>query len=338
MSHYSTTSGWLLTLLRTVNQHGIDPGRLIGEQGLSLDAVLSGAMRIDMDVMTRLWTRARALTADPTLGLKVARNMRPTTFSSLTTALYAVPDLQTALRVMARYGNIFTDGGFWWVREDPAGMELVVLRRRLIVNEVSDAVFGGILKVLQDISSPDLRPSHVHIGREQPANPAPWHAAFGRSVTFHDTETSFMRFPRAPLETKLFGYDAAVFNHSVALMESQLAGLRHGPTTAYVRAQILSTLGTDLEDIESVAAAMGLTPRTLQRRLREESQSFRGLVDDVRRETATRYLVDSVVPVTEIGARLGYGNLPSFTRACYRWHGVSPLAVRRGRIPVQAGE
>lgn len=329
-SHYSTTGGWLLTLLRTLDQQGIDVARLIADEGLTLDSVLSGAMRIDMDVMTRLWHRARALTADPTLGLKVARNMRPTTFSSLTTALYAVPDLQTALRVIARYGNIFTDGGFWWVREQPRHMELVVLRRRAIANEVADAVFGGILKLLQDISSPELRPSHVRIGRSRPANPAPWHAVFGSSVRFHGTNTSFMRFPRAPLEAPLFGYDAAVFNHSVALMESQLAGLRHGPTTAYVRAQILSTLGTDEEDIESVAAAMGLTPRTLQRRLREESQTFRGLVDEVRRDTATRYLVDSVIPVTEIGARLGYGNLPSFTRACYRWHGASPLAVRRG--------
>ncbi len=334
-THYSTTGGWLLTLLRTLDQQGVNIDLLIRDEGLTLDAVISGAMRIDMDVMTRLWHQARLITGDPTIGLKVARNMRPTTFSSLTAALYAVPDLQTALRLMARFGNIFTDGGFWWVREMPDAMELVVLRRRAVANEVSDAVFAGILKLLQDISTPDLRPGHVHIGRERPANCAPWYTVFGDSIEFHSTNNSFMRFPRAPLETKLFGYDAAVLQHSVALMEAQLAGVRQGPTTAYVRAQILSSLGTDAEDIESVAAVMGLSPRSLQRRLGEESQTFRGLVDEVRRDTATRYLLDSVIPVTEIAARLGYGSLPSFTRACYRWHGMSPLSVRREHLHIE---
>lgn len=332
MSHYSTTSGWLLTLLRTLAERGIDTERLLEGEDLTRDSVFSGAMRIDMDVMSRLWQRARLLTDDPTIGLKVARNMRPTTFSSLTTALYAVPDLQTALKLLARYGNIFTDGGFWWVREFPHAMELVVLRRRAVTNEVADAVFGGILKMMQDISSPDLRPSHVHIGRDQPANLAPWHAVFGESIEFHGTNNSFMRFPRAPLETQLFGYDAAVFQHSVALMETQLAGLRHGPTTAYVRAQILSCLGTGEEDINSVAEVMGLSPRTLQRRLGDETQTFRGLVDEVRREVATRYLLESVIPITEICERLGYGSLPSFIRACYRWHGKSPMAVRQKHL------
>src|SRR3954467_9843365 len=65
--------------------------------------------------------------------------------------------------------------------------------------------------------------------------------------------------------------------------------------------------------IESVARNMGMSARTLQRALAKEGRSFGGLLDDVRRELATRYLTASH-NVADVAALTGYDRASSFTR------------------------
>jgi AraC-like DNA-binding protein len=79
---------------------------------------------------------------------------------------------------------------------------------------------------------------------------------------------------------------------------------------------------------ERVAAALGLHPRTLQRRLREEEESFEAIKDSVRRDVALRYLRQpnvSLVRVTEI---LGYSETSVLSRSCHRWFAASPRQLR----------
>lgn len=70
--------------------------------------------------------------------------------------------------------------------------------------------------------------------------------------------------------------------------------------------------------LEDVAAALHLSPRTLQRRLRREAKSFQGLVDDARREQAAQ-LEALGVPAKEIAFRLGFQDPSAFSRARRRW-------------------
>lgn len=77
-----------------------------------------------------------------------------------------------------------------------------------------------------------------------------------------------------------------------------------------------------------VSAALGLHPRTLQRRLRQEGESFQSIKDGVRREVALRYLQQpdaSLVRLTEI---LGYSETSVLSRSCNRWFATSPRRLR----------
>jgi AraC-like DNA-binding protein len=86
-----------------------------------------------------------------------------------------------------------------------------------------------------------------------------------------------------------------------------------------------------------VAAQLGLSVRTLDRRLAERNTSFRHLLDRHRRERATELLAQHHLTVAEIAERLGYGEATNFTRACRRWFGTPPTSYRRrlrlGRAP-----
>jgi AraC-like DNA-binding protein len=81
--------------------------------------------------------------------------------------------------------------------------------------------------------------------------------------------------------------------------------------------------------IARVARTLGIGTRTLQRRLIARGATFRGLLNTVRHERATRELVESDRPITEIASRLGYAAPSELTRAFQRWTGMGPAAYRR---------
>jgi AraC-like DNA-binding protein len=74
---------------------------------------------------------------------------------------------------------------------------------------------------------------------------------------------------------------------------------------------------------------MGVSERTLQRRLQEEGTSLQKLSDAVRHELALEWLCDAALSGSEIARRLGYANHAAFSRAFRRWRGASPAEHRR---------
>lgn len=103
--------------------------------------------------------------------------------------------------------------------------------------------------------------------------------------------------------------------------------------SARVRSQIAQRLSSGGRLHLDVAAALGMHPRTLQRRLRDEGMSFEAIRDEVRRETALRYLNQTRLPLIKIASMLGYSELSAFSRSCIRWFSRSPREFRQK--PVQ---
>lgn len=80
--------------------------------------------------------------------------------------------------------------------------------------------------------------------------------------------------------------------------------------------------------IESVASSLGLSPRTLARRLDAQGMSYRELRDEARRRLAVKHLLEGV-SIDEIAIRLGFSEGSSFHRAFKRWTGLTPSEYRR---------
>lgn len=94
-----------------------------------------------------------------------------------------------------------------------------------------------------------------------------------------------------------------------------------------VRAVCLDTQGRQAT-AASVAATLGLSLRTFHRRLRAEGATFQRLLDDVRSSVAIEYLVNTTMPVEEIGNRLGMPDASNLRKAFRRWTGSAPGTYR----------
>jgi len=107
-----------------------------------------------------------------------------------------------------------------------------------------------------------------------------------------------------------------------------------GMATEVRRALAVRVAGGDMR-IQSVARHLATSPRTLQRRLAEETTSYQELVEATRRQAAEGYLGETTLSAGEIGYLLGYSEPAAFHRAFRRWHGQTPAAfrLRRRRKP-----
>ncbi|MEE9265906.1 MAG: helix-turn-helix transcriptional regulator, partial [Gammaproteobacteria bacterium] len=95
-----------------------------------------------------------------------------------------------------------------------------------------------------------------------------------------------------------------------------------------VRARLTEQLSSGHATQNSVADALHMSLRTLQRRLNDEGTSYKGLLDETRRELAAHYMAETHRSINEITYLLGFSEPSNFSRAFRRWTGKSPSAYR----------
>lgn len=103
------------------------------------------------------------------------------------------------------------------------------------------------------------------------------------------------------------------------------------PLEQALRARLRSALAQGRADPGRLASLLGVSERTLQRRLGELGRSFTDVVESFRREEAARLLRQPDLPLVEVATRLGYAEQTSFTRAFRKWTGSTPGAWRNAQ-------
>ena len=117
-------------------------------------------------------------------------------------------------------------------------------------------------------------------------------------------------------------------------MADQLQLTQPGDTTLEraLRVRLRAALAQGQADSMRMASLLGVSERTLQRRLADAGRSITEIVEDFRREESARLLCDEHVPLIEVASRLGYSEQTSFTRAFRRWTGTTPSAWRSNQV------
>lgn len=105
--------------------------------------------------------------------------------------------------------------------------------------------------------------------------------------------------------------------------------LRDNPLRIRVENAITPRLPHGTATIGNIAKDLGMSPRTLSRRLADEGLTFSAVLDELRSILARRYLQISELSISQITWLLGYTEASSFVHAFQRWAGMSPTDARR---------
>ena len=170
-------------------------------------------------------------------------------------------------------------------------------------------------------------PDCVHLVRKEPADLAPWRRFFKVPIEFHSTFNGLSSTQEAMLRPNPRA-DEAMARHARKLLNLvQVAPTQDG-LTERVRRSIVLLLPSARASIDQVAAQLGMSARSLQRRLDEEGRQYGEVLNDVRRELAAAYLQNSGQPITTVSELLGYASPSSFSRWFAGEFGTSPQAWR----------
>lgn len=155
-----------------------------------------------------------------------------------------------------------------------------------------------------------------------------YEALLGCEVAF-DSGKLFACFADELLAHSVRGSDPNLFGLLQSLLEEKLTSLSVADDfVSNLQRQVESNLLEGNLAFEELAGRMGMTERTLQRRLKERGLSYRSLLDDVRFHLAQLYLNEGSMPLAEISMVLGYSEQSAFTRAFKRWSGQTPFRYR----------
>lgn len=103
---------------------------------------------------------------------------------------------------------------------------------------------------------------------------------------------------------------------------------REKTLTDRVRQTINRTLGANKGAKQEISELLGMHPRTLQRRLDVEGNTFEAVRDEVHKNAVLRFLHETNMPLNQLADIMGYSGQSSFTRSCRRWFGESPSKIR----------
>jgi AraC-like DNA-binding protein len=111
--------------------------------------------------------------------------------------------------------------------------------------------------------------------------------------------------------------------------ERLLASEENAEVTRRVQRALAERLESAPPGLASVARQLGMSARSLQRRLAEEKTSFREVVEKLRRELARDHLERRRTPIAAVAYLTGFSDASAFTRAVRRWFGRTPARLRQ---------
>jgi AraC-like DNA-binding protein len=289
--------------------------------------------RIPITRCNAMTDAAVAITGDPDLGLKAAREIAPGEYGVLEYAATSAPTGRDALLAVGRYLPLINDALDFSVRSD-GDKTLVQLDSRVALPRAAiDFQSAACHMVGQQRVPPGAwRDNEVWFAHARPASTDEYERTFGEqhlrfSAPWNGFVLSreYMEAPQLKADPKLH---ALLRKHGELL----LAELPRAATfTEQVRDLIATELGSGTASVEQVARVLQMSPRTLGRKLQHEGTSFKHLLDDLRRRMALRYVDGQELGLSEIAFLLGFSQTAAFHRAFKRWTAQTPLEYRRQR-------
>lgn len=310
-------------------RHGVDAARLLSGTGLRAGELGDHEREVTAAQELRVVRNLRSALPG-VAGVEVGRAYHVSTFGILGFALLSSPTLGAALEAALRYIDLsFT---FAIPRAVVEGDVVVVeVDAHRLPADVRDFLverdLAAIHAVAGELLGTPLRPVAVELEAAGPSTDGSSGRvdAFGTRPAYGCARSALL-ISAADLATPLPQANAQSRAMAEALCRD-VVSRRRARTGVTQQTRVLITQhllhGAPMAE---VARGLGLSERTLRRRLGEEGTSYQELLDEVRASLATELLTRARLGVEDVALRLGYAEASSFIHAFRRWHRTTPAA------------
>ena len=283
----------------------------------------------------RLLEQIAQATGDDYFGLHFGERSDPKNLGPLVYAVVNSPTIAAACETAARYLHVHNqalqptlaiDSKFAHFAYSYSGVGLDDPR------QFSEFTMAGILNTFRIMAGSQWTPREIRFAHDLRGAPTEHQRVFGAPVIF-GCEGNALVVEREFLDQTIPAADHRLYGILSRYLDDVLARMpRQDSLVASIRKAIGESLKNGTPKLARVAKSIGISPRTLQRRLENHDLDFKKLVHETRRQFALEYLRDQNTSLTQIAFLLGYSEVSAFNRAFKRWTGSTPLDHRRRHV------
>ena len=319
-----------------VRAFGGQPERLIRECGLRPESLRDPESMIPLNSVAELLEEAATGLAQPAFGLLLGGQQDPTMLGQLAVVIQDSATVYHALRTASRYLYLHSPAydfalddygrqlpGCISVRFD-VNLEGAVPQRQLI-----DGCLSSAHRLTQLLSPIPFRLKGVSLPHSPIAGHADYRSHFCAQVFFEQPYAA-LHLDREILGTSMQRIKPELRERAIAYVASREPA-NASSVSARVRSALKSTMGANRGTKAEIAGLLGLEPRTLQRRLTAEGETFDGIRNQVYRAAAWRLLRETNIPLSQVAAAVGLSEQSALTRVVRRWFDATPTEIRNGQ-------
>src|SRR5215471_18531392 len=320
-----------------LREFGKDAGAILAQVGATPEQAYDDSIRLEVPKQIRILDLAAEELEDELLGFHLGRNFDLREIGLVYYVFASSERLADAIRNAERYSGIMNDGVRLHFRQDDRAaaiaLDYVNVDRHSDRHQI-EFWLVAMMRICRQITDTRLAPRHLRVRHNRDAIPAELRTFFGTEVEF-GTGADEIVFPAPVASLPVVKRD----NHLNDLLrryadDALSARPRHpGSFRSAVENTLPQLLPHGKARFSEVAQQLGMSTRTLARRLNAEGVAFAEILDQLRSALAQSYLSERSLPVSEISWLLGYSEVSSFTHAFKRWTGKTPRQFRSEETP-----
>jgi AraC-like DNA-binding protein len=323
--------GVISRLVHACAKHkGVDVDPLLKQAGLTEELIKNRNAPIGVTNQIKFVELVAEALGDDLLGFHLAEDLDPREIGLFYYVAASADTMGDALRRAERYVKLQNEAVRFKVSTGKSvriRLQYTGVARYTDVHQIG-AFIALLIKVNRQLTGRELKPTRVRI-MHRIADKSRLERYLDATVE-DGADVDEVEFPAASWDLPLISADPHLHRLLVENCEEALARRQNNatPLKADVENAIAALLPHGQARYDVVAAKLGMSPRTLARRLSAEGSSFAAILDEIRSALAHRYLADRTLPISQIAWLVGYTEVGTFTRAYQRWTGMSPSAAR----------
>jgi AraC-like DNA-binding protein len=327
----SATGGIARLVYERLHRSSLKPAPLLSKAGLTIDQINDQHTRIKVKSQIRFLELAATALRDDLLGLHLASDYDLRKIGLLYYVLASSDVLDEALHRAARYSRITNEAislTFRPARDAAIALDYVGIERRSDRHQI-EFWLVSFVRLCRQLTNRRLIPSRVRVVHHRDRTPAELRSLLGCEVEF-GANVDEVVFPSTVKQMPIGSADCHLNELLVKYCEEALSNREPGRITlrSTVEKAMAPLLPHGKARVAEVARKIGMSPRTLARRLAEEGLTFSEIADQLKADLAQHYLRDGDLPISQVAWLLGYREVSAFTHAYRRWTGMTPRQSR----------
>ena len=310
---------------------GVPVAPLLKRVGLTPELIAEPEERLNVRSQIALLDEAAIALKDDSLGFTLARDFDPRALGLLYYVMASSQTLGDALKRVARYSQTTNEALVVRYRE---GNRLIInlsysgVPRHSDRHQIEFCMFA-VLRICRVLTGQNLVPQHFSIAHHRSEGTAEMARFVGTKVEFGaDTDEIALNSNARVLPV----IHADHHLNDLLLKYCEVALADRGAGISQLRTRVENAISSVLPHgrvlVEDVARSLGMSKRTLARKLSDEGLNYSEILEHLRRDLAVRYLNDRKMHVSKIAWLLGFNEVSAFTHAFKRWTGKTPMQMR----------